>query len=121
SQTCASFWSAPVLLALFVPGLTKALSTQRIPDSKAAEKTAALQNASASSYALKPAPAFGVRLSFWRFCSRFNQSVEHSPNPRSKAAEKKSALHHASATYYPLEPAPAFGVRLSFWRFLFPV
>src|SRR5205823_1665562 len=91
--------------------------------SKAAEKTVALQDASARSYALETAPAFGLRLSFWRFLFSYNPYTQHSANHRSKAAENTAALQDASASYYALEPAPAFGLRmsfLSFWRFLFP-
>ena len=43
------------------------MSKGRAPQAESGRGTAAVQNAGASYYAPEPAPAFGVRLSFWRF------------------------------------------------------
>src|SRR6058998_1398438 len=78
SRTCASFWTAAVLLPLF--GARKPSILAVSPQSKAAEGTAALQDASAHYDAPEPAPAFGLRLSFCRFLVGENRaSYSESP------------------------------------------
>src|SRR5438132_10705054 len=47
--------------------------------------------------ALEPAPAFGLRLSFWRFVLPLDPATEQSMNNRAKAAEKTAALQDAGA------------------------
>src|SRR5207244_5115108 len=69
----------------------------------------------------EPAPAFRLRLSFWRFVLPLDPATEQSTNTRSKAAEKTAALQDAGARHCAPESASAFGLRLSFlsfWRFL---